>query len=131
MLAAQVRGYQDKETAIVETLDLAKEQISKYPKILVFCEKCVTVDQLCDTLRDNKYNVGAMHGDKTQEERDKAVDGFKKGRIHVLVATDVMSRGLDIPHVNVVINYDMPKLIDDYVSDVMCVKRLFAQCCCV
>jgi len=57
----------------------------------------------------------SIHGDKVQIHRDKALAQFKTGKIKILVATDVASRGLDIPDVELVINYDFPKQIEDYI----------------
>lgn len=57
----------------------------------------------------------ALHGDKRQSERDYVMNSFKKGETSVLVATDVASRGLDIKDIEFVINFDMPKIIEDYV----------------
>lgn len=57
-------------------------------------------------------NATAIHGDKKQYERERAINSFKKGDIFVLIATDVASRGLDIPQVKYVINMDMPSSID-------------------
>lgn len=57
----------------------------------------------------------AIHGDKSQTERLEAIDKFKKGEKDVLVATDIASKGLDFPDIQHVINYDMPKEIEDYV----------------
>merc|ERR1719341_2443233 len=59
--------------------------------------------------------VTAIHGDRTQAEREEALLAFRSGENPLLVATDVAARGLDIPSVSVVVNYDMPKNIDDYV----------------
>ena len=65
----------------------------------------------------NKCNINSctIHGDKQQVQRDKALQQFKSGKVKVLVATDVASRGLDIPDVELVINYDFPKQIEDYI----------------
>ena len=60
-------------------------------------------------------NADAIHGDKTQDERTKALEGFKSGAIEVLVATDVAARGLDIVELPVVINYDVPFAAEDYI----------------
>jgi len=64
---------------------------------------------------DGFHGVKGIHGDKTQYERDYVIKEFKGGRSNILVATDVASRGLDVKDVMYVINYDMPKQIEDYV----------------
>lgn len=66
-------------------------------------------------LQDNGFQVTSIHGDRSQAEREFALHSFKSGRTPIIVATDVASRGLDIPNVAHVINYDMPNDIDDYV----------------
>jgi len=83
---------------------------------LVFCETKKGVDDLCKQMRyDGFHGVKGIHGDKTQYERDYVIKEFKTGRSNILVATDVASRGLDVKDVMYVINYDMPKQIEDYV----------------
>lgn len=57
----------------------------------------------------------SIHGDKTQKERDFTLEQFRLGNCRILVATDVASRGLDVPDITYVINYDFPKIIDDYI----------------
>lgn len=85
-------------------------------KILVFCETKKGVDELTKQMRyDGMHGVKGIHGDKTQYERDYVIKDFKSGRSNVLVATDVASRGLDVKDVMYVINFDMPKQIEDYV----------------
>jgi len=66
-------------------------------------------------LIDKKIPCCAIHGDRSQTEREEALHAFKTGANPVLVATDVAARGLDIPNVALVVNFDMPKQIDDYV----------------
>jgi ATP-dependent RNA helicase DDX5/DBP2 len=61
------------------------------------------------------HSCGAIHGDKDQYEREKSLDNFRKGRGNVLVATDVAARGLDIPGVAMVLIYDFPGAVEDYV----------------
>ncbi|MGE5199314.1 MAG: helicase-related protein, partial [Rhodospirillaceae bacterium] len=70
---------------------------------------------LARQLQKAGVNADAIHGDKTQDERMKALEGFKNGTIEVLVATDVAARGLDIVELPVVINYDVPFQSEDYV----------------
>jgi ATP-dependent RNA helicase DDX3X len=61
------------------------------------------------------YGCTTLHGDRTQPEREKAISDFKHERYNILVATDIAARGLDIPNVNCVINFDTPNNIEDYV----------------
>ncbi|KAL6221723.1 hypothetical protein ACLB2K_005118 [Fragaria x ananassa] len=82
---------------------------------LVFVETKKGANQLENWLSRNGFPAIAIHGDKVQMERERALRLFKCGTTPILVATDVASRGLDIPHVAHVINFDFPKSIDDYV----------------
>jgi ATP-dependent RNA helicase DDX3X len=82
---------------------------------LVFCETKKLADHLEEFLYDNGFSSASIHGDRTQSEREAALDAFKQGKVQILVATDVASRGLDISNVRHVINYDLPHDIDDYV----------------
>jgi ATP-dependent RNA helicase DDX5/DBP2 len=84
-------------------------------KMIVFTDTKRGADQLQRTLRAQGVSALAIHGDKTQQERDWTLDQFKKGRCLVLIATDVASRGLDVKDVMYVINYDFPKQIEDYI----------------
>jgi ATP-dependent RNA helicase DDX3X len=83
--------------------------------ILVFVETKRSADHLEYTLSEAGFPATSIHGDRTQREREDALDQFKRGTRPILVATDVASRGLDISGVTHVFNYDMPGQIDDYV----------------
>jgi len=72
-------------------------------------------DSLSDFLINQRFPATAIHGDRTQRERERALELFRNGRCPILVATAVAARGLDIPNVTHVINYDLPTDIDDYV----------------
>eukprot|EP00392_Amoebophrya_sp_AT5.2_P017914 g18336.t1 len=82
---------------------------------LVFVETKKGADVLEKDLWKNSFAVTAIHGNRNQQEREEALQAFRTGQNPILVATDVAARGLDIPNVSLVINYDMPKNIDDYV----------------
>jgi len=84
-------------------------------RTLVFTETKKDADILARFLFTNGFAATAIHGDRSQREREAALNSFKAGRIAILVATDVASRGLDISGVNHVINYDLPTNIDSYV----------------
>ncbi|KAK2966296.1 hypothetical protein RJ640_018107 [Escallonia rubra] len=82
---------------------------------VVFVETKRGADALQLWLSKKGFSAIAIHGDKVQMEREQALRSFKTGSIPILVATDVAARGLDVPHVTHVINYDLPKDINDYV----------------
>ncbi|KAL7486930.1 hypothetical protein ACHAW6_012526, partial [Cyclotella cf. meneghiniana] len=83
--------------------------------ILIFVETKRNCDHVEDVLCGRGFPACSIHGDKSQREREDALRAFKTGRCPVLVATDVAARGLDIPNVTQVINFDLPTNIDDYV----------------
>jgi len=82
---------------------------------LVFVETKRMADMLSDFLLANRISATSIHGDRTQREREMALQTFRSGRTPILVATAVAARGLDIPNVTHVVNYDLPSDIDDYV----------------
>ncbi|KAI5286728.1 DEAD-box ATP-dependent RNA helicase [Ascosphaera aggregata] len=82
---------------------------------LIFVETKRMADTLCDFLITQGFPATAIHGDRTQRERERALEFFRSGRCPLLVATAVAARGLDIPNVTHVVNYDLPTDIDDYV----------------
>ncbi|XP_038702980.1 DEAD-box ATP-dependent RNA helicase 14-like isoform X1 [Tripterygium wilfordii] len=83
-------------------------------KIIIFCSTKKMCDQLARNLT-RQFGAAAIHGDKSQSERDYVLSQFRTGRSPVLVATDVAARGLDIKDIRVVINYDFPNGVEDYV----------------
>jgi ATP-dependent RNA helicase RhlE len=84
-------------------------------QVLVFTGTRIGANRLAHQLRANHIQVDAIHGDKTQAEREAALEAFKTGKTTVLVATDVASRGLDIESLPQVINFDIPHSPEDYV----------------
>ncbi|KAJ2049974.1 DEAD-box ATP-dependent RNA helicase [Coemansia sp. RSA 922] len=85
---------------------------------LVFVETKRMADRLSEDLLYNNIPASAIHGDRTQRERERALENFRAARTPVLVATAVAARGLDIPNVTLVVNYDLPTDTDDYVHRV-------------
>jgi len=83
--------------------------------VLVFTGTKLGCNRLANELNKAGIHADAIHGDKTQQERIKALDAFKAGTIRVLVATDVAARGLDIEALPFVVNYDLPHNAEDYV----------------
>ena len=84
-------------------------------KVIIFAGKKQRVKDLTRTLRTLKIDARAMHSDLEQNERDQVMLDFKNGKIDVLVATDVVSRGIDVTDIPLVINYDVPHAPEDYV----------------
>ena len=100
----------EKTDQLVEVIEAERPE-----QALVFCRTKIRCEQLYRTLRDRGMNVKALHGDMTQGARDGVMISFKDGRLPLLVATDVASRGLDITGISHVINFDVPTSPDVYV----------------
>lgn len=99
-------------------IELLTEMLSdkkKYDRVLVFGETKFGVQRLSDHLDNSGISSIAIHGNKNQSQRQRALKQFKDGRVRVMVATDVAARGLDIPNVSHVINFDTPQCYEDYI----------------
>ncbi|TAF98758.1 MAG: DEAD/DEAH box helicase [Burkholderiales bacterium] len=84
-------------------------------QVLVFSRSKLDTARLARALERDGFTTGAIHGDKSQDERMKALEAFKNGEIRILVATDVAARGIDIDQLPTVVNYEMPFVAEDYV----------------
>ncbi|MDE6311943.1 MAG: DEAD/DEAH box helicase [Muribaculaceae bacterium] len=84
-------------------------------RVIVFAASKLKVKELARSLRKMNLNVGEMHSDLDQEQRDKVMHGFRAGTIDILVATDIVARGIDIDDITMVVNYDVPHDAEDYV----------------
>ena len=84
-------------------------------KTIIFSSSKIKVKDLAHRLKRMKYNVRAMHSDLEQSERDEVMLDFKNGKVSILVATDIVSRGIDITDIGLVINYDVPHDPEDYI----------------
>ncbi|WP_170607698.1 DEAD/DEAH box helicase [Ruegeria arenilitoris] len=82
---------------------------------IIFCNRKTDVDICAKSLKKHGYNAAAIHGDLDQSQRMKTLDGFRDGSLRLLVASDVAARGLDIPSVSHVFNFDVPGHAEDYV----------------
>ena len=87
-------------------------------RVIIFCGKKDRVKDINRTLAKLKINCAAMHSDLSQQERDDVMYRFKSGQVDVLVATDIVSRGIDIDDISIVINFDVPHDPEDYVHRV-------------
>lgn len=102
-------------------------QSSQVEKAIVFVRTKWGADKLAKTLHQHGLHVGAIHGDKRQNQRMRIMTDFKAGRMKALIATDVAARGLDIANLSHVINYDLPNTSDDYVHRIGRVGRAHNQ----
>jgi len=105
----------EKTDVLLELLRTRGEDGGRLTQVLVFVNSKIECRRLARQLQKAGVNADAIHGDKTQDERMKALEGFKSLSIEVLVATDVAARGLDIVELPVVINYDVPFAPEDYI----------------
>lgn len=106
----------DKRSFLLDLLNASRSpQQSSESLTLVFVETKKGADSLEEFLHCEGYPVTSIHGDRTQREREDALRQFRSGNTPILVATAVAARGLDIPHVRHVINFDLPSDIEEYV----------------
>lgn len=101
---------QDKFDGLTRLIDAYDVKLA-----LIFCNTKKSVDFVKKHLKKEGYSVDSLHGDMSQQTRDKVMNKFRNGNINILVATDVAARGLDINDVDVIFNYDVPQNIDDYI----------------
>lgn len=106
--------YEPQKNALIQ--QIIRE--TPHRSLIIFCSRKQTVKQLTQVLKRAKFNVAEIHSDLEQSEREDLLQGFKSGRIPVIVATDVLSRGIDIDTIDVVVNYDVPHDGEDYVHRV-------------
>jgi superfamily II DNA/RNA helicase len=107
-----------------ETLQVFKENkydelidqfLARKGSILVFVKTKRSADKMVKKLKEEGHSADAIHGDLRQSKRDRVINSFRKGLKRILIATDVAARGLDIPLIQHVINYDLPQVPEDYV----------------
>lgn len=106
----KTKGQEEKMLKLGEILN--KEEVNK---VLIFREMKHSVDKLTKDLKNAGFKAGCIHGDKRSRERIRTLKSFKGDDISILIATDVAARGLDIPDVSHVINYDIPQNYETYI----------------
>ncbi len=112
VLQAAYLAYDSQKARLIRGLIADKPS---YTSIIIFTSTKKKVNEIVRELRGNGYNVQAVSSDLTQKDREDAVRKFRSHETRVLVATDVLSRGIDIKNINLVINYDVPNEAADYV----------------
>lgn len=94
---------------------LLTELDSREGSVIIFVKTKMGAEQLADKLKDQNHRADAIHGDLRQRKRDQVIRSFRNQKSRIMVATDVAARGLDIPHIMHVINYDLPQCPEDYI----------------
>lgn len=105
----------DKEALLIQLLKETESKPADIKQVIIFTKTKITASRLSRSLAREGIAADAIHGDKTQQERIKALDAFKAGTVTALVATDVAARGLDISELPMVINYEIPSAPEDYI----------------
>ena len=119
--------YETQKLGIIKSL--FKE--TKPERVIIFSSSKLKVKEVAAALRRLKLNVGEMHSDLDQAQRDVVMREFKSGRVDILVATDIVSRGIDIDDIRLVINYDAPRDCEDYVHRIGRTARAGADGCAI
>jgi superfamily II DNA/RNA helicase len=115
VLQAAYLCYENQKIGLINHLLADKPE---YNSILIFCSTKKKVTELARSLQRNKMSVEPISSDLEQTERENVLQGFKARRTRILVATDVLSRGIDIKEINLIINFDVPHDAEDYVHRV-------------
>jgi len=115
--------------AEAQKADLLLELLNRvnYDSVIVFCRTKYGADRVGTLLKRHNHAVAVLHSNRTQKEREQALQGFRDGRFEVLVATDIAARGLDIADVSHVVNYDVPQHPEDYIHRIGRTGRMAAS----
>ncbi|GAA0191130.1 hypothetical protein GCM10009122_53330 [Fulvivirga kasyanovii] len=103
------------EDKFEKLVSVISEDREKDSRVILFCETKRRASKLAKKLNTTGIPSDEIHGNKSQPARERALKKFKNGQVRVLVATDVMARGIDVTDVSMVINYEIPKTYDDYI----------------
>jgi len=114
VLQVAFNAYNEQKLALLQGLLKGKDISS----IIIFCSTKDKVKQLERELKKGGYNVAAIHSDLEQDQRNEAMRNFKNRSLQILVATDILSRGIDIDSIGLVVNYDVPGDAEDYIHRV-------------
>ncbi|MDP3313797.1 DEAD/DEAH box helicase [Lutibacter sp.] len=109
----QLLFYVGKQNKMELCLHLLRNTING--NILIFRRTKMGISKLEKMLKSNGYKIDSIHGDKTQNDRENALENFKEGKINILIATDVAARGIDIDNLDAVINFDIPSISETYI----------------
>lgn len=107
--------------------ELLKQLATREGSVIVFVKTKRGADRLAEKLRGAKHSADAIHGDLQQNKRDRVIRAFREKKHRILVATDIAARGLDIPHIEHVINYDLPQCPEDFIHRIGRTARAGAE----
>ena len=119
--------YEAQKMGIVKSLF----RDTKPERVIIFSSSKLKVKEVAAAFKRMKFNVGEMHSDLDQSQRDVVMREFKSGRIDILVATDIVARGIDIDDIRLVINFDVPRDCEDYVHRIGRTARAGAEGCAI
>ncbi len=106
---------------------LLKQLDERKGSIIVFVKTKRGAERMAERLRKQNFSADAIHGNLQQRKREKVIDGFRNKNYRILVATDIAARGLDIPHIEHVINYNLPQCPEDYIHRIGRTARAGAE----
>jgi len=106
--------YADDNAHKARLLDAILKE-ADFEQAVVFSATKIGSEEIADKLSDMGYSAACLHGDMPQNWRNRTLNDLRRGRIKILVATDVAARGIDVPAIGLVVNYDLPKQAEDYV----------------
>lgn len=95
--------------------ELTNQLYDRKGSVIVFIKTKYGADRMAKNLRRDGFTSEALHGDLRQNKRDKVMQNFRKQNFRILIATDIAARGLDVPHIEHVVNYDLPQVAEDYI----------------
>lgn len=114
-VAAKIKQEIIKTNDGTKYADLINQINVREGSLLVFVKTKFGADRLAVKLNKENFSAGAIHGDLRQSKRERVIADFRKQKFRILVATDIAARGLDIPHIENVVNYDLPQCPEDYI----------------
>lgn len=107
--------------------ELVSQLYDRKGSVIVFIKTKHGADRMAKNLRRDGFTSEALHGDLRQSKREKVMNNFRKQNFRVLIATDIAARGLDVPHIEHVVNYDLPQVPEDYIHRMGRTARAGAQ----
>jgi ATP-dependent RNA helicase RhlE len=118
---------QDNKQALLQAYLRGQSDRSGHHSTIVFCRTKFGAEKLSKRMQAHGFKSDAIHGDKSQGARQRALDAFRKGRLPILIATDVAARGIDVRSISLVVNFDLPEQADSYVHRIGRTARAEAE----